>query len=267
MLVLVLEWMDMSLDTLRRRCCASARRSVSLQTETARFLVSEVSRGLQHVHGKGLAHRDLHSGNVLIHIAELLGPIHLISPPEIEAVKLADFALAVLCPQEAPPRMSNLVSAIPVQPPECIFARGAVWETKQHPTGPPSQELKYYAVTTEYTSAVDVWAVGCLWLTLLGYDDTIPFEAESTGNVGARIVQWIGLVDADLADRLQWSIPNVWTTREGIDTGGRNKLTRQRANDLGYAAVFDHVLRYDPGERWTAEQLVRYFDTERWFGL
>ena len=109
---------------------------------------AEISRqctmGLGFLHGRDVLHRDLKPGNVLLYFGDDC-PSHVAGLASIH-VWVADFGLARQCIDEA---MTAHVQTAGYRAPELVFS---------------SQE------ETSYTSAVDIWSLGCIFYEVVTGD-------------------------------------------------------------------------------------------------
>ena len=114
------------------------RSSQSLTDEHCQYFVYQILRGLKYIHSADVLHRDLKPGNLLLNANCDL--------------KICDFGLArtALVDAEASEFMTEYVVTRWYRAPELLLS------------------------CAEYTSAIDVWSVGCIFAELLGRKTLFP---------------------------------------------------------------------------------------------
>jgi len=142
------------------------RRRVFTEREAAR-IVGQLARGLQFLHSRGIAHRDIKPDNVLCG-----GGAH-----PLNTVKLCDFDLCSE-PSRASsttPSLSSPVGSLEYMAPEVVntFCEEEEWEAVQDEE--EEEELRY-------TKKCDLWSLGILaYILLCGY---APFSADCGADCG-----------------------------------------------------------------------------------
>lgn len=114
------------------------RSSQSLTDEHCQYFVYQILRGLKYIHSADVLHRDLKPGNLLLNANCDL--------------KICDFGLArtALVDAEASEFMTEYVVTRWYRAPELLLS------------------------CAEYTSAIDVWSVGCIFAELMGRKTLFP---------------------------------------------------------------------------------------------
>jgi len=137
------------------------RTDVNLSALQLNTLLYHLLRGLKYIHSAGIYHRDLKPANCLV--------------DQDCSVKICDFGLAraVALPKE------KHLESLPETPPGSDDEKGGEDE-KDQPKKPLVRNLTKHVVTRwyrapelillqeNYTEAIDMWSVGCIYAELLG---------------------------------------------------------------------------------------------------
>ena len=192
------------------------RPSRVVSEDVALLIWQQIMAGLQHVHTCSMMHRDVHTGNVLVHHSapsqSMLGPVDVVS------VKLADFGKATCLrehmgfPMWDPPQYTSKTANSHATAPEIIFRNGTRW--KRTGKRPANSQIDGHATMSapprcSYDEKVDVWASGILFIRMAKGN---PYESRAQDEVAMEMVQIFGKVPIPVARRLQWSVPVLWET-------------------------------------------------------
>lgn len=107
-----------------------------LSIDHVRFFIYQLLRGLKYLHSANVLHRDLKPSNILVN-----------SNCDL---KICDFGLARVVEEELSGDLTEYVVTRWYRAPEILLA------------------------TTDYTSAIDVWSVGCIFAELLAREPVFP---------------------------------------------------------------------------------------------
>jgi serine/threonine protein kinase len=107
-----------------------------LSIDHVRFFVYQLLRGLKYLHSANVLHRDLKPSNLLVNANCDL--------------KICDFGLARVVEEELSGNLTEYVVTRWYRAPEILLA------------------------TTDYTTAIDVWSVGCIFAELLAREPVFP---------------------------------------------------------------------------------------------
>lgn len=191
-------------------------------------LVQQILRGVAHMHARWVLHRDLKTANLLLNHEGV--------------VKVCDFGLARRCGDPPAGSLTPGVTTLWYRAPEVLLG------------------------DTRYTSAVDMWSVGCVFAELALGEALFPGRGELDQmqrifSVLGRPTEerWPGVGALPGARRLALPGPerSALAARMRADsTGARTPLTR-----LG-VELLDAMLTLDPGRRVTAAEALQhpYFD-------
>jgi serine/threonine protein kinase len=147
--------------------------NIGLCLEMIRHYTDQVVRGLMHCHSNGIVHRDIKSGNLLIHYQE-------------NQVKIADFGLSVeryassFYSNTGEKRLVDVVGTPANFAPEMWLTSHFSGTKSDFPTTDTATHLPTHAQTAEklsrfgknlddyigYTEKVDIWALGCVLVQL-----------------------------------------------------------------------------------------------------
>jgi len=188
-----------------------------LTDDHCQYFVYQILRGLKHMHSAHVLHRDLKPSNLLLNSDCLL--------------KICDFGLARVEEQSISGFMTEYVATRWYRAPEVILS----WK--------------------QYTKAIDVWSVGCIFAELLGRKPI--FQGKDYINQITRIVDIMG---SPTEDDLQ-NIGSEQARQYIRSLGHRPKvpLTRlfPRATSLALD-LLERTLAFDPAKRITVDAALSH---------
>ena len=177
--VIVLEKLDSSIQKILR----SQAPNGAFLSETALHVTLGLATGVQHLHARGILHRDLHLGNVLSTLV-CLQPGQEVRPEHVVKVCICDLGQG--CDVQGDAELlekSPHVGANIVTPPECFLVSR-------------SSKQVYY-------TPVDVWAIGVNLVVMLKGWGFVP-EIRDKNMFVQFFSELIGPMDAGLVKRLRW---------------------------------------------------------------
>lgn len=203
-----------------------------LSLEVAMDLTDQLAAGLEHIHGKNVIHRDLHSGNILVLVPSDGGP----EGGSSISVRVCDFGLACIGPKssdEIAERLSIAVVGGYNAPPEIVFV----------------DERRVKRVY--YTAALDVWCFGCIALEI-GCEGVPPFwSRQGRDGIKDKVLELFGSPPDEVASRYRWVGVHGRRASAQIQWG----LWR----GLHWMLPIQQALRYDMCQRPTMSVLRQRF--------
>ena len=187
-----------------------------------RLYVYQMLRALAHIHSLGVCHRDIKPQNLLVDV-------------HTHALKLCDFGSAkVLRPEEA--NISYICSRY-YRAPELIFG------------------------ATNYTTAIDVWSVGCVFAELMLGAPLFP------GDSGVdQLVEIIKVLGTPTREEIHAMNPNYTEFKfPFIKASPWTKVFASKRPPAEAVDLISSLLVYDPARRMTAAQAMAhpFFDELR----
>ncbi|XP_067391327.1 mitogen-activated protein kinase 7 [Emydura macquarii macquarii] len=194
--------------------------SQPLTLEHVRYFLYQLLRGLKYIHSANVIHRDLKPSNLLIN--------------ENCELKIGDFGMARgLCtkPDEYKYFMTEYVATRWYRAPELMLS------------------------LHEYTQAIDMWSVGCIFAEMLGRKQLFPGKnyihqlqliMTVLGTPSAKVIHAIG------ADRVRAYIQSL-PSRQPVPW----ETLYQQADHLALA-LLAKMLRFDPRERVSVAEALKH---------
>ncbi|KAG2445351.1 hypothetical protein HYH02_008816 [Chlamydomonas schloesseri] len=181
-------------------------------------IVFQILRGIRHAHANSIMHRDLKPQNVLVGVSS-------------GNVKITDFGLARCFLPNEDRAYTERVVTLYYRAPELLL--GA-----QH-----------------YTSAVDLWSVGCIMAEMVNFEPLFKSDSE------------IGLL-FKMFERLGTPTPDAWHEVSGLAYYSEHfphflprrleDLVPRLANDPAGLDLLRRMLCYDPRQRITASEALAH---------
>jgi serine/threonine protein kinase len=230
------------------------RRQADFGVKPVALIFAGISRGLAHMHGKKILHRDLHLGNILVQ--NQIEPYGDVQDYQLQATKIADFGKAIEFDTSATSPCKSLKAtatcgAAHILPPEVWFRKGTVWGKKMRGQLGPSSIVSSKPRRAKYTAALDVWVVGIDLLHALNVE---LVDGHPVIRCPLTVVAVFGKIPQELIDDLGWSVPKEYTASLLIKKGALF------LDELGtFAFVFKEMTEYDPRTRATASAIAEMF--------
>lgn len=114
---------------------------ISLDVSQIKCIMQQLLQALEYLHSNNIMHRDIKGANILM--------------SNKGEVKLADFGLARLPDNYSAPHYTNRVATLWYRAPELLLG------------------------SNNYTTAIDIWSLGCLFFELLTLRPLFPGNRES----------------------------------------------------------------------------------------
>jgi len=197
---------------------ASIIRSQPLTEGHCKYVMYQLLRALKYIHSCSVLHRDLKPANVLINFDC--------------RIKICDFGLARGADPSKNQSMTNYVVTRWYRAPELLLDN------------------------TRYTSAIDMWAVGCIFAEMLR--GSAVFPGESSLDQMNRIADTIGVPPEDDLWWIQSAKAREYLRARGTkDPLPAELRTLLPAETKPLAMDFlKHMLAFNPYKRWSADWLL-----------
>ena len=201
----------------------AAVRSGVLQSIHKQFLAYQIVRCVRYLHSRGVIHRDLKPANILINSDCV--------------AKLADFGLA-RCVEKLPkvlenrPILTDYIATRWYRAPEVVMS------------------------TSQYTFAIDMWAVGCIVGELLCGKPL--FRGTSTLHQLSLINAGIGPVSSQDLLSLGCEHADALMANAGVDEEAKSLRTLLAGQPSDAVHFVGLLLQFDPSKRLTASQALRH---------
>eukprot|EP01086_Lenisia_limosa_P013219 TRINITY_DN42131_c0_g1_i1.p1 TRINITY_DN42131_c0_g1~~TRINITY_DN42131_c0_g1_i1.p1 ORF type:complete len:353 (-),score=52.54 TRINITY_DN42131_c0_g1_i1:85-1143(-) len=190
----------------------------SFAQSEVKSLLYQILLAVDHMHSNWVLHRDLKAANLLISKDGIL--------------KVADFGMAREY-EDPHGKYTTLVQTLWYRAPELMLG------------------------ATEYTQAVDLWSVGCLFAELI--TKKVPFDGHTVLTQLAQIFKALGTPTAET-----WpEYPDLPVTKDLIlkpEKGGRQLHTRFPLGSINSEGVklMYRLLEFDPAKRITAKEALKH---------
>jgi len=204
-------YLNMVMEYLPETAYCSMKRYVKQRQNMPRVLVQlytyQTCRALAHLHAGGVVHRDIKPQNLLVDAQRG----HLL--------KLCDFGSAARVGRGRPGLVAYICSRY-YRAPELIFG------------------------TTNYTTAVDVWSIGCVLAEMLRGRPLFPGE-----NGVGQLIEVVKVLGAPTRQQVLAMNPQYFNCSfPQIAPCGWNTVFRKGVAE-DFTFLLDELLQYDPGAR------------------
>lgn len=205
-------------------CCdtdlSNIIRSQTLSEGHCKYIIYQTLRALKYIHSANVLHRDLKPANILINFDC--------------RIKICDFGLARGADPNKKQNLTNYVVTRWYRPPELLLDN------------------------TRYTSAIDIWASGCIFAEMIR--GSAIFPGESSLDQMHRVADAVGVPPEDDLWWIQSAKAREYLkSRAGKETRVPNKDLRSLlpADTKPLAMDFiKHMLAFNPYKRWSADWLL-----------
>ncbi|EFJ53187.1 cyclin dependent kinase [Volvox carteri f. nagariensis] len=181
-------------------------------------VVLQILRGIRHAHMNSIMHRDLKPQNVLIGVAK-------------GQVKLTDFGLARCFLPNSDRAYTERVVTLYYRAPELLL-------------GSPC-----------YTSAVDLWSVGCIMAEMINFEPL--FKADTEIGLLFRIFEKLGTPNLEVWKDLR-GLTHFSDDFPNFPPKPMRQLVPRLAGDPAGLDLLSRLLTYDPSRRITARQALEH---------
>ncbi|GLI70334.1 hypothetical protein VaNZ11_015290 [Volvox africanus] len=181
-------------------------------------IVLQILRGIRHAHMNSIMHRDLKPQNVLIGVAK-------------NQVKITDFGLARCFLPNTDRAYTERVVTLYYRAPELLL-------------GAPT-----------YTSAVDLWSVGCIMAEMINFEPI--FKADTEIGLLFRIFEKLGTPNKEVWKELP-GLAHFSDQFPSFPAKPIQELVPRLANDAAGLDLLSRLLTYDPSFRITARQALEH---------
>lgn len=196
-------------------------RSTKLDEYHCQFLLYQLLRGLKYIHSANILHRDLKPSNLLINCNDCL-------------LKICDFGLARTSSEDD--FLTEYVVTRPYRAPELLLG------------------------SRNYTAAVDMWSVGCIFMEMLTGQPLFPIRSRQEHPVNhlKLITELLGTPDE--TDLLFLQNPDARQRIQSALLGQERKpLVSKFPNTTAIACdLAEKMLQFNPTNRITAEEALAH---------
>lgn len=210
------------------------RSTTPLAKAHVKYFMFQLLRGINYMHGARVFHRDLKPNNILINSACDL--------------RIIDFGLARAAFENGPDTLfwTDYVATRWYRAPELI--------------------MEDY---TKYSTAIDLWSVGCIFAEMLA-DGTVLFPGKNSRHQLELITEVIGPAPAEAIEKLRNPQARRLLSQCQAQNRPRRPLEKMFENEDPLAVdVLAHMLAFDPDQRISAMDALNhpYFSEYRHLGL
>jgi serine/threonine protein kinase len=246
--------MERCTESLRDLC---RRREVAFGDKPVGAIFYDLLRGLAHMHGKGVLHRDLHSGNSLVNNS--IGNVGDVVREQLQCTKIVDFGKAFLFASASSPELYTMgtatCGALEVVPPEIWFRKGVQWNITSS-AGKQKIVAAFKPRSARYNGGVDVWAAGVDLVLVLGAK---LFTRASSYEGPAAFTAAFGKIPFTLVEELGWSVPSCLISQITVKPAASSLV-----NAEVFAKVISTMLHFDPRKRGRVQTLSSVFEALSW---
>ncbi len=212
-------------DSLENYVCESKKQAKHIPAPTIKSIMKQILEGLEFVHGKSICHRDLKPDNVLLD-SDL-------------NVKICDFGSSKKMDGKAHRNIPHIVSRY-YRAPELMLCH------------------------TDYSTPVDIWAVGCILVELFTLEPLFPGKTE-----GLQLFEMIALLGTPKGEDKEYLYNSLTEgTRKSLEQVSDLptidlKLVfpeaHYKSTEIAQAAdLARQMLEWNPGKRVTARQALKH---------